>query len=241
MALSMMKRRMAMEDPSNLSPRLRQDFFRRMSEKRSSTKWTGWLAVAAGALAILFPFLGTLTVTAFAGVALIISGGVMAYMAFSQSGWALAGQLAAGVLSIIGGLLMLAFPLVGAAYLTIVLAAVFAAEGGMQIYSAFKLRPDGSWGWMLASGVASVLLALLVLLFLPFNVPWLLGLFLGFNLISTGVALVMLARNLTPEKLAAMFPDPRAASVTPSEDPVVAETSERPATNAAPIPPQATA
>ena len=70
----------------------------------------------------------------------------------------------------------------------------------------------------------------------------------GFNLFSTGVALVMLARQLSPEKLAAMFPDPRAATVSASEDPALgeaaqAERREEPGgtAGAAPIPPQATA
>ena len=244
MALTTTTRRMGMEDPSNLSPRLRQDFFRRMSEKRSSTRWTGWLAVVAGALAILFPLIGTLTVNAFAGVALIVSGGVMAYMAFSHSGWALVGQVLAGLLSIAGGIVMLAFPVVGIFWLTIMLAAVFAAEGGMQIWSALKLRPDGSWGWMLASGIASVALALLVLVFTPATLPWLLGLFVGVNLLSTGIALVMLASRLSPEHLAKMFPDPRAEGVV--RDPATAETMDadgRPVgtAGAPPVPPQATA
>ena len=233
------------EDPSTMSPRLRQDFFRRMSEKRSSTRWTGWLAIAAGALAVLFPLIGTLTVTAFAGVALMISGGVMAYMAFSHSGWALAGQLLAGLLSIAGGLVMLAFPLIGAFWLTVMLAAVFASEGAMQIWSSLKLRPDGSWKWMLASGVVSVILAVLVLLFIPTTLPWMLGLFVGFNLFSTGVALVMLARQLTPEKLARMFPDPRTAAATPGAASGAGEPDHRERADgtagATPIPPQATA
>ena len=227
------------QDPSRMSPRMRQDFFRRMSEKRSSLRWTGWLAIIAGALAIIFPLVGTLTVNAFAALALIVTGGVMAWMAFSHSGWALAGYLASGVLSVLGGLILLAFPAVGVFWLTVMLAAVFAAEGAMQIASGLKLRPEGAWGWLVGSGVVSILVAALILFLIgsrPASVLVMLGLFLGFNLVTTGIALVMLAAKLAPERLKHMFPDPRAPQTSPESD---ATSADVPADRAVPIAPTA--
>ena len=246
---------LAGEDPSTMTPRLRQDFFARMSEKRSSLRWTGWLAIVAGALAILFPLVGTLTVNAFAALALIVSGGVMVWMAFSHTGWSLAGYLASGALSVLGGLILLAFPAVGVFWLTVMLAAVFAAEGAMQIASGLKLRPEGAWGWMVGSGAVSILVAALILFLIgsnPASVLVMLGLFLGFNLVTTGIALVMLAAKLAPERLSHIFPDPRGAAATTADrstsDPQAGNAKagdpqdahrDVPADKAVPIPPTA--
>lgn len=223
---------LATEDPSKLSPRLRQDWFRRMTEKRSSIRWAGILALVVGLLSIIFPFAASLSLNAMAAAILLITGGVMVWTAFSQSGWSLAGHLAGGLLALLAGLFILLFPLAGILWLTLILVSIIAVEGIMQITMALRLRPASGWGWVLVSGIVSVLIALAVLLFIPALTPVLIGLFFGFNLIATGVALLVLSTRLTAENLAKSFPDPRAENTErPSEkDRVSSE-------EAVPIPP----
>jgi uncharacterized membrane protein HdeD (DUF308 family) len=52
--------------------------------------------------------------------------------------------------------------------------------------------PD-SWGWLLASGIADIVLAGLIIYFWPQSASWTLGLIVGVNLITTGLAILMTA------------------------------------------------
>jgi uncharacterized membrane protein HdeD (DUF308 family) len=76
-----------------------------------------------------------------------------------------------------------------------VLIAFFIAEGIFQIVASISYReafPD-SWGWMLRSGIADLILAGLIILGWPGTSSWALGLVVGVNLISSGIAIIMVA------------------------------------------------
>jgi uncharacterized membrane protein HdeD (DUF308 family) len=51
-------------------------------------------------------------------------------------------------------------------------------------------------GWLLASGVADLLLAGLIFSSWPASASWTLGLIVGINLITTGLAIVMVAMEV---------------------------------------------
>ena len=53
-----------------------------------------------------------------------------------------------------------------------------------------------SWGWLLASGLADLLLAGLIIYAWPESATWTLGLIVGINLITTGMAIVMTAMEV---------------------------------------------
>ena len=56
-----------------------------------------------------------------------------------------------------------------------------------------RLRPASGWGWMLASGVIGIIAGALVWTGWPITALWVVGLIFGIKLLSTGVALVMVA------------------------------------------------
>ena len=92
-------------------------------------------------------------------------------------------------------MLLLWHPIQGVATLTLVLVAFFVAEGVFQTVGAFAARgifPD-SWGWMLISGVIDLVLAGLIIAGWPGSAAWALGIVVGMNLISSGVAITMVA------------------------------------------------
>jgi uncharacterized membrane protein HdeD (DUF308 family) len=91
--------------------------------------------------------------------------------------------------------LLLWKPVEAAMSLTLVVTAFFIAEGIFQIVSSINYRsaiPD-AWGWMLASGIADLILAALLIMGWPGNVSWALGLIAGINLITSGWAVIMVA------------------------------------------------
>ena len=104
-------------------------------------------------------------------------------------------SLLTAALSLLAGVLLLWHPIEGAISLTLVLIAFFIVEGLFQIVVSFGYRdlfPE-SWGWMLASGIADLALAALIIAGWPGTASWALGLIVGVNLITSGIATTMVA------------------------------------------------
>ncbi len=84
-----------------------------------------------------------------------------------------------------------AHPVKGAVSLTRVLLACFIVEGILQIAAAIRYRDAFPWGWMAMSGIADLMLAGLIISGWPGTASWTLGLIVGVNLISSGLAITM--------------------------------------------------
>jgi len=52
------------------------------------------------------------------------------------------------------------------------------------------MRGHPGWGWMLLAGLVTLLLGLLIAAHWPVDSVWVLGMFLGIDLLFTGVGLV---------------------------------------------------
>jgi len=70
------------------------------------------------------------------------------------------------------------------------LGAALIASGILRIVASFRLRPETGWGWLLASGVITLLAGIVVVIGWPVNTLWLLGLVLAIDLIFQGVAAI---------------------------------------------------
>lgn len=149
-----------------------------------------------GVLAVMWPEISTVAVEVYIGVIFFLTGAVgLAFMFFAPtvSGF-LWSPLTAG-LSLLVGVLLLCHPVAGAVSLSLLLMAFFIVEGIFEIVFAFGHRdlfPE-SWGWMLASGIADLALAALIIDDWPVTAGWALGLIVGVNLITSGVATIMVA------------------------------------------------
>ena len=93
------------------------------------------------------------------------------------------------------GVLLVLKPVQGAVSLTVVLTAFFIAEGVFQTAVAFASRHvmAGTWGWMLMSGLADLVLAAIIIAGWPGTAIWALGLLVGINLLTSGCAVVVAA------------------------------------------------
>ncbi len=70
------------------------------------------------------------------------------------------------------------------------------ATGVLRVIAAFQVRPMVAWGWILASGLLSLLLGIVIAIQLPQAATWVLGTFLAVELIFQGWSYVFLARAI---------------------------------------------
>jgi len=156
----------------------------------------GVLMIVLGVLAVAAPAFATLTVDIYVGWLFLISGvfGLIAmFSARNVPGFLW--TLITALLSIVVGGVLLWKPIEGALSLTIVLTAFFIVEGVFQAAAALIYRDaiPSTWGWLLASGLADLALAAIIVAGWPGTAAWVLGLLVGVNLLTTGWAVVMVA------------------------------------------------
>lgn len=149
----------------------------------------GVISIVLGIAALLFPWWATLGIELAIGVFLVIVGALELVRIFSQqplvgTGW----SVFFGVLSVAAGVLLLIYPIQGAITLTLLLAVFFLAGGITKAISAYYLKPAAGWGWMLGSGVISIILGLIVVIAFPGSAYWLLGILFGIDLLFFGAA-----------------------------------------------------
>jgi uncharacterized membrane protein HdeD (DUF308 family) len=156
----------------------------------------GVVLLVLGATAVVLPPIATLAVTVLLGWLFLVSGilGLITtfWMRHAPGFW---WSLLSAVLGIVVGAVLLASPLTGAFSLTLVLVAFFLVEGAVSIMFALdhKRELSGQWGWMLASGIIDLALAIMIFAGLPSTAAWAVGLLVGINMIFGGSALIAMA------------------------------------------------
>lgn len=160
----------------------------------------GILLVLGGISAILTPIFASLAVTIAVGAALTV-GGVFKFLhALRSEGWEGRGwSIISSIIYFIGGLLLLLNPLAGMVSLTLLMIVLIGVDGLIRIILAFRIRQAAGWGWLLAGGIVSLLLAILMTIALPWISLTMLGLLAGIALIFEGSAFI--AMSLAVRKL----------------------------------------
>jgi uncharacterized membrane protein HdeD (DUF308 family) len=165
-------------------------------------KWfvfQGIVLLILGCLAVAEPIIASVAVDIYVGWLFMFSGllGLVA-MFSARDASAFFWMLLAAALSLAVGIMLIWKPAEGTVSLTLVLTAFFIAEGAFQIRVSLSYRDvmPKSWGWLLASGIADLVLAGLIIYAWPASASWTLGLIVGINLITTGLAIVMTAMEV---------------------------------------------
>jgi uncharacterized membrane protein HdeD (DUF308 family) len=131
------------------------------------------------------------------GAMMIVAGVAEVFSAFQIKSWGkFLFWVLLGVLYIIAGFTTFENPLLAAALLTLSLGASLVASGVMRIILAFSVKQEAPWVWVLLSGIITLLLGLLILAHWPVSSLYILGLFLGVDLIMAGAAWVGLGLGL---------------------------------------------
>ena len=158
---------------------------------------SGWLMllgaglVFLGLLALGAPLVAGYSMAMLVGMLILAGGLVRTVFAFRAQTWG-KGLLTflLGLLGILCGLVMLAHPLYGLAWLTLILAIWFIVDGITEIALAFQLQPLKGWGWTLFSGIVAVLLGVMIWRQWPLSGEWAIGALVGVKMIFAGWGLV---------------------------------------------------
>jgi uncharacterized membrane protein HdeD (DUF308 family) len=164
---------------------------------------SGWI-IALGVVYVIAGFfaLGSLMSATVAsvlvvGVMMIIAGVAEVFNAFQIKSWGkfLVWALL-GVLYIIAGFITFENPFFAAVLLTLLLGASLVASGIVRLFLAFSMKRETPWVWVALSAVVTLLLGLVILARWPVNSVYILGLFLGIDLIVAGASWIGLGVGL---------------------------------------------
>ncbi|MDO9170020.1 MAG: HdeD family acid-resistance protein [Methylobacter sp.] len=154
----------------------------------------GVFFIILGLCAVVVPQFFTVAIVVFLGWILLFGGIVHVSRAFVFQqmpgfGW----WLFMGILQVIVGFLFIAKPVTGALTLTMLITLFFALEGMAKISVALMMRPLANWGFILFSGATALVFALIIWISWSESAQWLLGLFLGINMVFLGWSLVKIS------------------------------------------------
>jgi uncharacterized membrane protein HdeD (DUF308 family) len=164
---------------------------------------SGWIValgvvyVIAGVIALGSVVFATVVSVFIVGVMMLIAGVAEVFNAFQIKSW---GKfflwLLLGALYIVAGFVTFENPLLAAAVLTLVLGFSLLASGVMRIVLAFSMKDEMPWIWVAVSGVITLLLGLIILAHWPVSSLYILGLFLGIDLVIAGVGWIGIGLGL---------------------------------------------
>jgi membrane protein HdeD len=163
----------------------------------SRLNWLGVLLVILGVASILTPAVAGSVVVIVIGVILVAAGIVPVVRALKTPDQLEKGlSLTLGIITALAGIAVIAQPIFGLAFLSLLLVGYFVTEGIWKMVVAFRYRPTTGWIWLLLSGAMSLILGLLIWEQWPISGMWAVGVLVGINLLGTGLSLVALASTL---------------------------------------------
>lgn len=155
------------------------------------------IAIASGALVLLMgiaamvsPLAAGISIVAVIGFVLLLGG--LGQLSFAFSTGKGAHSIIGGVLAVIVGGYMLMNSDNALALMTTILAAYLVISGIVELFMSFKISSVKGWGWVLFSGIVSIVLGGMIFGQFPFSGTWAVGLLVGAKLFIDGLALMML-------------------------------------------------
>jgi len=150
------------------------------------------LMIVLGLLAIALPLATGIGVSMLVGWIVVFGGFTYAAYAFSAEGagvflW----RMLIGIIYVVGGFYLVFHPGLALASLTLVLAAILAGEGVLQMIVFFQFRRLPGSGWILFDSMLTLLLGFLVGYPWPINSGWAIGTLVGVNLLVSGLTRLM--------------------------------------------------
>ena len=153
----------------------------------------GALLIVVGLVAISSSFIATLATVVMLGILLMVGGAVEIVEAVLARRWrGFWMHLLGGILYVVLGFFLIQRPLAAAALFTLMLAAAFFVGGLFRIIFALSERFCG-WVWVLLNGIVTLVLGCLIWQEWPETAFWVIGLFVGIDMLMAGWSLVITA------------------------------------------------
>jgi uncharacterized membrane protein HdeD (DUF308 family) len=103
-------------------------------------------------------------------------------------------SLSSSVIAMVLGVFLVRSPMQGVSTLAIVMTILFVIEGVTAVFVALEFRPYlRNWLWTLFGGVVTLMLAGLIWAGWPNTATWVIGLYVGINMIFLGTSLIFTA------------------------------------------------
>jgi uncharacterized membrane protein HdeD (DUF308 family) len=167
---------------------------------RAKSGWIialGVVYVIAGIVALGSVVMATVVSVFVVGIMMVIAGVAEVINAFQIKTW---GKfllwLLLGALYIVAGFLTFENPLLAAAILTLFLGIALIASGITRIVLAFSVQAMMPWIWVLVSGIITLLLGLVIVAHWPVASLYVLGIFLGIDLVLAGTSWIGIGLGL---------------------------------------------
>ncbi len=173
-----------------------------IDEVRKHSTWflvIGIALVVLGMIAIGYAVEMTIVSVVFLGWLLVIGGIFEVIHGFSRRQWSgFFINLLGGVLYGVAGVVMIANPALAAVSLTLLIAIILIVAGVFRLIVAFSTSLQHR-GWLILNGVISIVLGIMIWRSWPVSGLWVIGMFVGIDMIFDGWTEIMLAlsvRNL---------------------------------------------
>ena len=154
----------------------------------------GIFAIVIGCIAIVVPAVASVGTAIFIGWILVIAGAFLVAGAFTaHSIGSVILRLLWAFLTVIVGLWLIVEPHNGTLTLTLVLGIYFLFMGLTRTAIAFIARGEPNAGLLGLSGIAGLLIGILILAKFPSSADWAIGLLVGIDLIFAGWTLTSVA------------------------------------------------
>jgi uncharacterized membrane protein HdeD (DUF308 family) len=167
-----------------------------IDEVRQHRTWflvMGIILIVLGVIAIGSAELMTMVSVLLFGWLLLFAGIFEIIHGFARRAWGgFFVNLMAGLLYAVTGLLMVSHPGVAAITLTLMIAMLLIVAGTFRIFVAFS-TPIHHRGWLVINGAISLILGFCILDSWPVSGVWVIGLFIGIDMVFDGWTEVMLA------------------------------------------------
>ena len=164
---------------------------------------SGWIValgvvyIIAGLIALSSVVMATVVSVFVVGIMMIIAGAAEIVNAFQIKTW---GKfllwLLLGALYVVAGFLTFENPYLAAAILTLFLGVALIVSGVTRIILAFSMQAAMPWVLVLLSGIITLLLGLIIVAHWPVASLYVLGIFLGVDLVLAGASWVGIGLGL---------------------------------------------
>jgi uncharacterized membrane protein HdeD (DUF308 family) len=173
---------------------------------RAKSGWIIALGVVysiAGFIALGSVAMATVATVFIVGIMMLLAGVAEIISAFQVKSWGkFVLWILLGILYVVAGFATFENPLLAAAILTLVLGVALIVSGIMRIVLAFGMKQGMPWMWIVLSGVITFLLGAIILAHWPVSSVYVLGLFLGIDLVFAGAGWIGLGLGLRRQRAA---------------------------------------